>query len=280
MSKMTRGELKNMLPEKRRAYEKRRKKVMRNRRIFASFIALTVLLITVIVLSLTVFFNIDSVVVEGTSRYDDQQIIKASGVEKGANLFLTDISSAKAHIEKNLPYISDAKVSRKLPSSIVISVESAEAEYCFETKSGMALADGNGKVLEIVSEDAVPEGAALIKTKSVLFGEIGQKFEADDKDDLELLNTVFTSISDSGIKDITQIDVSVPASIYLTYQNRFRLNIGTTNELTYKLKSAVEIIKKEDEINTSTSGEIFLSNPGSAYVTLDSASGTGNKQQQ
>ena len=63
---------------KRRAYEKRRKKVMRNRRIFASFIALTVLLITVIVLSLTVFFNIDSVVVEGTSRYDEQQIINAS----------------------------------------------------------------------------------------------------------------------------------------------------------------------------------------------------------
>ena len=272
MSKMTRGELKNMLPEKRRAYEKRRKKVMRNRRIFASFIAITVLLITVLVLSLTVFFKIDSVVIEGTSRYNEQQIIDASGVEKGANLFLTDVSSAKKHIEKNLPYILTAKVSRKLPSSIVITVEGSEAAYCFETKSGMALADSNGKVLELVAEDAVPENAALIKTKSVLFGEIGQKFEADDESDMELLKNVFTSISDSGIKDITEIDVSVPASIYLTYQNRFRLNIGTTNDLTYKLKSAVEIIKKEDEINPSTSGEIFLSNPGNAYVTPDSAS--------
>ncbi|MGN1478172.1 MAG: hypothetical protein ACI4XH_00270, partial [Acutalibacteraceae bacterium] len=43
--------------------------------------------------------------------------------------------------------------------------------------------------------------------------------------------------------------------------------LGTTNELVYKLKSAVEIIKKEDEINPTTKGDIFLSNPGNAYVS-------------
>ncbi len=289
MAKLTQQELERMLPEKRRAYEKRRKKVRRNQMIFASSVALLITVITVLILSVTVLFPIDTISVVGTSRYDTQQIINISGVIKGKNLFLTSTQRASENITVGLPYISKAVVTRKLPSTIVIEITGTTAAYCYKTTGGYALTDSNSKVLEIVKSSAVPQGCAEILTKGSFVGEVGKKIAVNDefkkqdltekemeakelqyeqdKKELEVLNSVFNSIKESSIKDITEIDVTTPASIYLTYQNRFKLSLGTTNELTYKLKSAVEIIKKEDEISTTTSGEINLTNPGSAYVS-------------
>lgn len=267
MAKLTHNDLKNMLPEKRRAYEKRIKKVRRNRKILASLVCVTVILIAVIVLSLTVFFSVDTIIVKGESIYDNQQIIEESGIKKEDNLFLASISKASDEIPKKLPYILSAQVKRQLPSTIIIEIKKAQADYAFESASGFAVADSTGKTLEFVNEDNLPKSAALIKTSGILSAKIGEKFTSDNEDDMALLKEVFNAINESGIKDITQINICERANIYLTYQNRFKLNIGTSNELIYKLKSAIEIIKKEDEINTSASGEIFLNNPGNAYVT-------------
>ena len=267
MAKLTQEELRRMMPERRRAYEKRRRQVQRNRRIFASFVLLTVVLISVVILSLTVFFKIDTIKVKGDSRYDTSQIIEASGIVKGKNLFLISVSSSQESITEKLPYISKAVITRRLPSSVIIEIESTDAVFCFNTGSGYALTDPDGKVLELVSEDKIPENAAVINASGAYFAETGQTIKADDEDEWTLLKTVFSAVKESGIKDVTEINVVSQSNIYLVYQNRFNLKLGTTNELVYKLKSAVEIIKKEDEINPTTKGDIFLSNPGNAYVS-------------
>lgn len=267
MAKLTQEELRRMMPERRRAYEKRLRQVQRNRRIFASFVLLTVVLVSVVALSLTVFFKIDTIKIEGDSRYEASQIEEASGIKKGKNLFLLSVSDAQENIQNKLPYISKAVITRHLPSSVIIQVESTDAVFCFNTGSGYALTDADGKVLEIVSEDKIPENAAVINASGAYFAEAGKAIKADDEDEWTLLKTVFAAVEESGIKDITEINVVSKANIYLVYQNRFTLKLGTTNELVYKLKSAVEIIKKEDEINPTTKGDIFLSNPGNAYVS-------------
>ena len=257
MAKLTQEELKRMMPERRRAYEKRLRQVQRNRRIFATFVLLTVVLVSVVALSLTVFFKIDTIIIKGDSRYEVSQIEEASGIKKGENLFLISVSSSHENIQNKLPYISKA----------VIKIESTDAVFCFSTGSGCALTDADGKVLELVSKDKVPKNVAVINASGAYFAETGKTISADDEDEWTLLKTVFAAVKESGIKDITEINVVSKSNIYLVYQNRFKLNLGTTNELVYKLKSAVEIIKKEDEINPSTKGDIFLSNPGNAYVS-------------
>lgn len=267
MAKLTQEELKRMMPERRRAYEKRLRQVQRNRRIFATFVLLTVVLVSVVALSLTVFFKIDTIIIKGDSRYEVSQIEEASGIKKGENLFLISVSSSQENIQNKLPYISKAVITRRLPSSVIIEIESTDAVFCFSTGSGCALTDADGKVLELVSKDKVPKNAAVINASGTYFAETGKTISADDEDEWTLLKTVFAAVKESGIKDITEINVVSKSNIYLVYQNRFKLNLGTTNELVYKLKSAVEIIKKEDGINPSTKGDIFLSNPGNAYVS-------------
>ncbi len=277
MAGLTQQELAGMLPERRKAYEKRRKKVRRNRIIFASFVSVLIIVITVLVLSLTVFFKIDTITVNGTSRYDTQQIITASGVQKGKNLFITSTSKAQQGISSQLTYLSEVTVTRKLPSTIIIEVIGANASYSYQTSGGYALTDKNGKVLEIVKAESVPKTAAKIKSNAAFVAIVGEKIsinsnlseeqiKADEKE-LDLLNSVLDAIDESKLDNITEIDVTVPTDLCVVYQNRFRLNLGGSSQLAYKLKSAKEIIAKEDEISPTTSGEINLDKPGSAYVS-------------
>lgn len=279
MVRLTQEELARMLPDKRRDYEKRLKKVKRNRMIFAAFISVMLIAVTVLVLSLTVFFKIDTIKVNGTSRYDTQQIITVSGIQKGKNLFLTGVNKAKENIITQCPYLSEVNITRKLPSTIVIEIVGSDAAYCYTTAGGYALTDSKGRVLETVNADAIPKTTAIVKTNLLFKAVVGEQIEPveikDDKKaeevkkERELLKKVLDAIDESSIKDITEIDITVPTNIYLTYQSRFRLNLGNSLELTYKLKSAIQIIAQEDEISTATSGEINLADPGSAYVSPD-----------
>ena len=52
------------------------------------------------------------------------------------------------NIQNKLPYISKAVITRRLPSSVIIEIESTDAVFCFNTGSGYALTDADGKVLE------------------------------------------------------------------------------------------------------------------------------------
>ena len=258
-----------MSPEKYRAYQQRVKKVKRNRRILALSVFAFVMIITVGILSLTVLFKADTINVNGQSIYKPEQIIEASDIKLQQNLFRIGKKYATEAIPQKLPYISSAEISIKLPSTVNITVKPTAASCYFVSSNGCMLCDSSTKVLAAVSADKVPKNIAKLVTKSPITGETAGNFTCSDENETELIKTIFESIEKSGIKDITLIDITEPSTIKMTYQNRFRLNIGTKSRLTYKLSSAVEIIKKEDQVSTLTSGEIFLSKPGSAYVTPD-----------
>lgn len=254
----------------------RKKKVERNRKILGMFICVTLVLLTVLVLSLTVFFNIDTVKVQGDSIYEEAQIINASGISKGKNLFLCDVDGASAGICRNLPYISKATVTRKLPSTVVINITGDKAYFAVGTASGTALADREGKVLEFVAAEKVTDKIIKLNAGTVFKAEIGANiFESnnDEKENkqasekAEALKTLFDAIKSSGLKDITAIDIKSASNIFITYQNRLKLNIGSLSDIEYKLKAAVEIIAKEDEAAPGEKGEIFLANTENIYVS-------------
>lgn len=276
MAGLSQDELRRMLPEKRRAYEKRKRKVQRNRRILAVSVTVIFAMVAVIVLSLTVFFRIDTIKILGDSIYDESQIINESGVKKGGNLFLTNIDIAREHIEKNLPYISSAVVKRNFPSTIVIEITGTQAYCCFKTTGGTAVADSSLKVLEITSEDNVSPEITRVALNNVFTAGIGENIinsnttgetSKEIAKEAELVKTFFDSIKESGIQHLTEINLESPGNLYCVYQDRLKLNLGSTDKLTYKLKAAIKIVEKEDEINQSERGEIFLNDTKSIYVS-------------
>ena len=116
---------KREIANKRKAAKKKRKKSFLKK---LCVFFLIVAIIVMVVLSLTIFFPVKSIVVRGNTLYSKEEIIKASGIEKNKNLWLTG-SDAEENIPVKLPSISNAKISRKLPGNIIIEVTEASPKY-------------------------------------------------------------------------------------------------------------------------------------------------------
>ena len=75
-----------------------------------------------IVAALTLFFRVNTVVVSGQQRYTQQQILDASGIQTGDNLFLLNKYDVANQIIGELPYIETIRINRKLPDTLLVEV--------------------------------------------------------------------------------------------------------------------------------------------------------------
>jgi hypothetical protein len=61
-----------------------------------------------IVFSMSVFFRVSDIRVEGNARYSAKEIADAAGIEKGSNLFFINRFTSVSRIFTQLPYIESA----------------------------------------------------------------------------------------------------------------------------------------------------------------------------
>ena len=59
----------------------------------------------VIVVALTLFFRVETIVVTGTERYTQEEVAAASGLKLGDNLFLLNKPTVNQRIREALPYV-------------------------------------------------------------------------------------------------------------------------------------------------------------------------------
>ncbi|MCI8304864.1 MAG: FtsQ-type POTRA domain-containing protein [Lawsonibacter sp.] len=75
----------------------------------------------------TVFFRVESVTVSGNQRYSQEEIIAASGIQLGDNLYGLNKVRIGRSIRTSLPYIGKLSINRAPPSAILITVTEWEA---------------------------------------------------------------------------------------------------------------------------------------------------------
>ncbi|MFQ9053385.1 MAG: cell division protein FtsQ/DivIB [Oscillospiraceae bacterium] len=75
-----------------------------------------------IVAALSLFFKADQIFVTGASRYSQQQVLQASGIRQGRNLFLLNKHQAAAAITDQLPYVESVRIRRQLPNALRIEI--------------------------------------------------------------------------------------------------------------------------------------------------------------
>lgn len=92
----------------------------------------------------------DTVVVTGTQRYTQQEVIDATGIKTGDNLFLMNKYDVAQNIVGELPYIEEIRINRKLPDTLLIQVE--------ECGTPLALVPGRQRVAhQLHRQDRGPE---------------------------------------------------------------------------------------------------------------------------
>ena len=130
---------------------RRRKK---NRKKYTVYYILAAVMMLAIgaALSLTVFFNITVITVEGDTRYDSDDIIDASDVYIGDNLFRVIGGDVKENIVSEFPYIEDVKIQRVLPEELVIKISECKPAVTVEREEEYILLSDEGRMLEKESD--------------------------------------------------------------------------------------------------------------------------------
>lgn len=131
--------------------KKRRKKKAK----ITLFLLFVISILVLCVLSLTVFFKIETISVAGNSTYTAEEILSAAEINKGDNLIRVSGEKLSEKLSVMLPFIEKVKVEKTLPDSLKLIVTETKEEFCFVNKGNCFSANKNGKIIK--KYDTVPE---------------------------------------------------------------------------------------------------------------------------
>ena len=164
-----------------------------------------VLLFFVVILVMSLAFRVSKIEVINASEYTDEEIISASGVERGANLFFVDRFKAASMIFSDLPYMDTVSITRQLPNKIVIQAEgSAPAAYMVIDEEYWLL-DRSGKMLgttDSLTAGEYPEIRSL-EPMTVLEGE-DMLVEGTNAERLAVLQTILPALRAEDVSSLPQ----------------------------------------------------------------------------
>jgi cell division protein FtsQ len=196
-----------------------------------------VIICAAIVFSMSIFFRVSTIEVVGKTTYSSEEIIEASGIEKGANLFFINRFSSVSRIFSRLPYIESAGIVRQLPDRVIIEVKQSQALAYVTVEQDCWLIDRNCKLLDKVSADVA---AASIKVDGLtpIAPAVGAVLAPGEEESAKVgfLSALLSGLQDRDmIKDVTEIDMSNVTNPSFRYQNRFTVKAGGFEKVEYKL---------------------------------------------
>ncbi len=251
--------------EKRQEQTKKRKKKNKFRKFMIWFLVTMLLIAVAAVLSLTVFFKIETITVKGNERYTSDEILAHCSIDKAENLFLADTDSTKAMLEQNLPYIYNVDVKRKIPSSIELNVTECEPSFCIKNKDkSFILLDNNLKVLE---DKAKNKKGIQIKNTNISKAVPGQIIEFDDEHTKECLLKLADTVIDNNISEITSIYSKSLTDNYVTYDGRIDFKLGNCDDLENKIYQALASCEQLDITSPNAKGVMTANGGKQIYFT-------------
>ncbi len=273
MKQLSPEQVARMRPEARERYEKRLKIVKRNRKILSAVCIALGIIAVVLVLSMTVLFNISSIKIAGTgTTYGEKEIIMASGLNVGDNMVRTNFKKVEERIEKNLPYVMDAVITKTLSGKVTINISDTKAAIAIAVEDGCIITDAQGKTLAMQKNLPDNSKLMLLKLKGGVTATPGEVFTFENEEEKKIYDQLVYELTTAGMfKDITEMDLTQQSSIKIVYQGRLRLLLGASDNLSEKIRGGIKAIEQENERNPELIAEVNLTIPKKVFVNpLDS----------
>ena len=205
------------------------------------------------ILSLTVLFKTESINVKGAGAYSKQDIVSASGLVLGDNIFTSPKSRAEDKIEKKFPYVEKAEVYSVFPNGINIDITLADPAYVIEGLGGFYIVSDKGKVLEVSATDDEAD-VPVIEGVQIEGKPAGEYVEYDSELVGTALTQLFEAFKKMGSEKITAINIEADGdtfSMKYVYDGRIVVYMGLPEHIDYKVQTAHTIIKEKIDIGGS-----------------------------
>ena len=234
---------------RRRSYHRKRRQ---GRFSFLYKILIFVTICGAIAVALALFFKVDTITVTGNSRYTANQIIEASGIETGDNMFFLNKYHASERITAALPYVETVRISRQLPDTLVVTVTECTAPAAVSQDGKLWLLSGDGK------QYAVVEGLTLLEPQ------VGADLQVPEEQQpsARLLLTLLGLLRDKDmLGDVQTIDLSDTASVVMRYLDRFDVTFRWDADFDYKLDYLLAVVER---LEVNEKGAIDMTQEGKA----------------
>lgn len=242
-----------------RYYSKKKKRKKRKKFVFYTLLMVFFVLI-ITILSLTVFFNISDIAVTGNSHYTQDQIISASGLKPGQNLFKLNKFKIIERMKTTLPYLDEVRIDRHLPVGIEIVVDETSEFMYIQSDGKYYILDEKLKVLDI-REDA-PEDLPEVKGITSNSAGKGDTLSAENSEDKRLAALTVSIKDNIGDGCITSIDITTAYDISFEYMGRLTVKVGSVEGIDNKLQLVKHVI---DENRSNEEAEIDVTSGNRAY---------------
>lgn len=234
----------------------RRRKARKRKAVKSIFILVIVIGGLAAVLMFSPLLLLSDIYVNETVNYTADEIIEASGIEKGDNairhlggsimhLLHLRMGAAEKNVEK-LPWIKSAVVKYEFPDKVYITVTERQAIAWVRYYGNYLLVDEEGYVLKVAAglDDSYPEIRGVQLDKFTL----GGKIQTEESEKISMLVQLLQSLhmvdlnSSRKLVDVLDwIDIPENKELYLSLDGRITAKIKMDDELTYKLSYLKEL---------------------------------------
>lgn len=253
--------------EKRRRQNKKRRLKNSVRKTLITIGLLLTLLAVGVVLSLTVFFKIETLNITGSGMYSTEEITAYCTIDEGDNLFLINKEKCAENLEQKLPYIYDVDIKRELPSTLIINITEATAAYRIKNNDeSYTLLDDRFKVLDNASKES-EDGIIEIQNSAVISNENGFVIGFENEESANGLAQLSEIIKKLNITEATAISSDGKNNNYIVYENRIILNLGNFDNLENKVYRGIAGCEKLNESDPNAKGTMDLSTGKQFYFT-------------
>ncbi len=223
-------------------------------------------LVAFVILSLTVFFNIETADIIGSSIYSADEIIAASGIHGGDNMIRKNMGKSEEAITSQLLYIEEAKITRKLPSSVEILITPCVETASLQTEDGYLIVSESGKILRAEAEPA-EDTVIFYGAEPAEEMHIGMTFASVDEDKTEAIYELIKRSEIGFASKITSFDVTDRLNISCLYEDRINIEISSLADIEYKFRLAEEIL--DTKISPDAEGRLRLFENGAQFLSND-----------
>lgn len=196
-----------------------------------------ILIAAAAIVFLSLFFRVSIIQVKNDTVYTDEEIMAASGIEKGVNLLFINNFSAVSSIYATMPYVESVSLKRAMPNRIILEVTGSEAAACVSFGDDYWLINASGKLLEKIDARAA---RSFIRVEGMeplqpVAGEIMTVSEENTGKDAFLYELLGQFRLRNIVKKIDWVDLSDLNDPRFSYDGRYTVILSSTTDLSRRL---------------------------------------------
>ncbi len=209
------------------------------------------LILGAIAVALSLFFKVEEISVSGAERYSQQEIIAASGLRSGDNLFLMNKYGVAQSISQALPYVETVSINRRLPAGVEIRVKECNCNVSIQQEGTVWHLCASRRIVNT----GLAEGTVQITGVTLEAPAVGGRAVAAEGSEqrLETMQAILEALRDRDMLGRTQsIRLEDEEKIVLRYDNRFNVELPWGADYAYKVDFLAAVVAKLESYESGT----------------------------